>query len=187
MIGLSAFIYHDEYLKYQFGPSHPFKPIREKYALNILQELGVFDDKAKIYEPEPATEEETFHEPRKGIWQPSDKEFSFGDKVAEITPPGEEPEPPKKKKPPMEKEKELRKKKEKPEKLKEKDLAKKKMEKKKEKLKEEPPEKIKEGKKGKAKPLKIRCKCGGEIVVKTSKRPVKIQCPNCGKTGTLKK
>ena len=135
--------------------------------------------------PEPTAEEETFHEPRKGIWQPSDKEFSFGDKVEEIQPPGEEPEPPKKKKPPIEKE--IPKKKEKPERPKEKEMAKKKMEKKKEKLKEEPPGKIKEGKKGKFKPLKIKCKCGGEIVVKTSKRPVKIKCPNCGKTGTLKK
>lgn len=56
--GLSAFIYHDDYLKYQFGPSHPFKPIREKYALEILRELGVFDGKARIYEPEPATEDD---------------------------------------------------------------------------------------------------------------------------------
>lgn len=55
MTGLSAFIYHDEYLKYQFGPSHPFKPIREKYTLDILRKLEVFGEKAQIYEPEPAT------------------------------------------------------------------------------------------------------------------------------------
>ena len=39
----------------------------------------------------------------------------------------------------------------------------------------------------KDKPLKIRCKCGGVIRVKSSKRPIKIKCPDCGKTGTLKK
>ncbi len=58
MTGKSAFIYHDEYLKYQFGPDHPFKPVREQYALDILRQLEVFDDKAKIYEPERATEDD---------------------------------------------------------------------------------------------------------------------------------
>jgi len=58
MTSLSAFIYHDEYLKYQFGTTHPFKPIREKYTLDILRELGVFNEEAKIYEPEPATDDD---------------------------------------------------------------------------------------------------------------------------------
>jgi acetoin utilization protein AcuC len=58
MSGITAFVYTDEYLKYQFGPSHPFKPIREKYTLDLLKELEVFDDKAKIYEPRPAKEED---------------------------------------------------------------------------------------------------------------------------------
>jgi len=58
MTGKSAFIYHDEYLKYQFGSDHPFQPIREKYALDILRELEIFDDKAKIYEPERATKDD---------------------------------------------------------------------------------------------------------------------------------
>ncbi|MDQ1280094.1 MAG: Acetoin utilization protein AcuC [Thermoproteota archaeon] len=58
MVGVSAFIYHPDYLKYQFGPEHPFKPIREKYTLDFLKELGVFGEKMKYYEPEPATEED---------------------------------------------------------------------------------------------------------------------------------
>ena len=58
MSELTAYISHDEYLKYQFGPSHPFKPVREKYALALLRELGIFEGKARIYEPRPASEEE---------------------------------------------------------------------------------------------------------------------------------
>jgi len=29
--------------------------------------------------------------------------------------------------------------------------------------------------------------CGGAITVETKKRPLKIECPSCGKKGTLKK
>jgi predicted RNA-binding Zn-ribbon protein involved in translation (DUF1610 family) len=29
--------------------------------------------------------------------------------------------------------------------------------------------------------------CGGDITVTTKKRPLKIECPSCGKKGTLKK
>ena len=58
MTGITAFIYHPDYLRYQFGPSHPFKPIREKYTLDLLRELRVFDGKVKYYEPTPANEED---------------------------------------------------------------------------------------------------------------------------------
>ena len=53
---LSGFIYHDEYLKYQFGKSHPFKPIREKYTLDVLRELEVIDGKAQVFVDDAATE-----------------------------------------------------------------------------------------------------------------------------------
>lgn len=58
MSGFTAFVYRDEYLNYQFGPGHPFKPIREKYTLDLLQELGIFDDKAEFYTPRLATEKD---------------------------------------------------------------------------------------------------------------------------------
>ncbi len=58
MSELTGFIYHEEYLKYQFGFSHPFKPIREKYTLDILKELEVFNGKARVYQPAPATEDD---------------------------------------------------------------------------------------------------------------------------------
>jgi len=58
MTGTTAFIYHPDYLKYQFGPTHPFKPIREKYTLDTLRKLKVFDGKAVYYEPQPATDED---------------------------------------------------------------------------------------------------------------------------------
>ena len=56
MTEMSGFIYHEEYLKYQFGFSHPFKPIREKYTLDILKEIEVIDEKNRVYSPETATE-----------------------------------------------------------------------------------------------------------------------------------
>lgn len=35
-------------------------------------------------------------------------------------------------------------------------------------------------------PLKITCKCGGVIRIKSLKRPLKFNCPDCGKRGVLK-
>jgi len=60
MTGTTAFIYHPDYLKYQFGPRHPFQPIREKYTLDLLQELEVFDEAVKLHEPKPCKEEDLF-------------------------------------------------------------------------------------------------------------------------------
>jgi len=142
------------------------------------REIETTEGKEKIIEPpEPEAKEELYHEPRKGIWQPSDKEMKFGDEgEAEPGVPKKEKKLPKEK---LKEKKEIRKKiEEKPPKKKEKIIEK-------EKVKGEPPEKYKEEKL--VKPIKIRCKCGGEIKVKTSKRPIKIKCPSCGKTGTLKK
>ena len=36
------------------------------------------------------------------------------------------------------------------------------------------------------KPFKIKCKCGETIIIKSSKRPIKIECPSCGRKGTIK-
>ncbi len=57
MTGVTGFIYHDEYLKYQFGPFHPFKSIKYKLTRDLVNELGMFDGKAKCFTPEPASEE----------------------------------------------------------------------------------------------------------------------------------
>jgi len=54
MTGTSSFIYSEEYLKYQFGPTHPFKPIRCKMALDLLEDLGAFENRAKMITPNPA-------------------------------------------------------------------------------------------------------------------------------------
>jgi len=55
MTGESCFIYSEEYLKYQFGPTHAFQPVRGKMTLDILTKEGIFRDKARVVEPEPAT------------------------------------------------------------------------------------------------------------------------------------
>ncbi len=55
--------------------------------------------------------------------------------------------------------------------------------------KEEEPkkEKKKAPTKGEAgKTIKIKCKCGGDIKIKSSSKPVKIKCPDCGRTGVFK-
>ncbi|MEM2914724.1 MAG: acetoin utilization protein AcuC, partial [Candidatus Bathyarchaeia archaeon] len=58
MSGITAFIFHNDYLKYDFGVGHPLKIVREKYTLDLLQELEIFNGKAKLYVAEPATEDE---------------------------------------------------------------------------------------------------------------------------------
>ena len=60
MADMSGFIYHEEYLKYQFGFSHPFNPIREKYTLDTLKEIEVIGEKSRVYSPEPATETDLY-------------------------------------------------------------------------------------------------------------------------------
>ncbi len=55
MTAVTAFLYTDAYLAYQFGAGHPFQPIREKYTLDLLHELHVFDGQARHLEPPPAT------------------------------------------------------------------------------------------------------------------------------------
>jgi len=60
MTAVTAFLYTDSYLKYQFGPSHPFQPIREKNSLDLLHELHVFNGKAQHLEPPPALLKQNF-------------------------------------------------------------------------------------------------------------------------------
>ncbi len=128
----------------------------------------------KVIKMPESDKKEVFHEPKAGIWQPSGKVLKFGEEQAVEKPkpePEQEPEKPKKKKD--------------KDRMKEKKKAPKEEEA--EKPKKEKPKEDKEKKSKGFKPKKIKCKCGGEIIVKTSKRPVKIKCPKCGRTGTLKK
>ena len=60
MTGATGFVYSDDYLKYNFGPSHPFQPIREKNTFALLNELGVFGEKVRHYEPKPASETDLY-------------------------------------------------------------------------------------------------------------------------------
>lgn len=46
-----GFLYNDRYLDYQFGPDHPFQPIREKMTLDLLESLKVFEDAAEVISP----------------------------------------------------------------------------------------------------------------------------------------
>jgi len=57
LTGLTGFIYHDEYLKYNFGPSHPFKSVKYKLTYDLVNRLGMFDGKARLFKPESASAE----------------------------------------------------------------------------------------------------------------------------------
>ncbi len=54
----TAFIYHEDYLDYNFGPSHPLKPERYKATFDLLQKMGIFDNKAEHYKPDHASQED---------------------------------------------------------------------------------------------------------------------------------
>ncbi len=58
MTGKSAFIYSKEYLKYQFGPRHPFTPARYGQVLDRLKRMNVFNHKAVLVNPNTATREQ---------------------------------------------------------------------------------------------------------------------------------
>ncbi|MGQ9514616.1 MAG: acetoin utilization protein AcuC [Thermoproteota archaeon] len=58
MTGISVFIYSDDYLKYQFGPTHPMQPIRQKYTFDLLKKIGVFGNNVRHCKPKPAREDE---------------------------------------------------------------------------------------------------------------------------------
>ncbi len=57
MGGSTVFLYHDDFMKYQFGAKHPFQPVRERMTLDTLRSLGVFDDDNRVIVPEPVDAE----------------------------------------------------------------------------------------------------------------------------------
>ncbi len=55
----AVLIFSEDYLKYDFGPQHPLRPVRLELTYELLKAYGVFDDpKAAIEPPRMATEEE---------------------------------------------------------------------------------------------------------------------------------
>ena len=59
-----AYVYSDDFLKYDFGPGHPLTPIRLKLTYELSRAKGLFEDqRVKIISPRIATEEEVrlFH------------------------------------------------------------------------------------------------------------------------------
>jgi acetoin utilization protein AcuC len=58
MTGAVAFLYHDDFMLYQFGPRHPFQPIREKLTMDTLSSLGALEGcDGKVVVPEPVGRE----------------------------------------------------------------------------------------------------------------------------------
>ncbi len=59
----SALIYSDKFLKYNYGPTHPFKMIRLKLTRNLINDYRLFGDDSVQLEPTPAEIDEvmTFH------------------------------------------------------------------------------------------------------------------------------
>ncbi len=52
MSGPTAFLYHPEFLRYQFGPGHPFQPVRARHTLDTVDSMRAFDGtRALIVEP----------------------------------------------------------------------------------------------------------------------------------------
>lgn len=58
MCGTTAFFYNDDLLRYQFGPEHPYQPIRFQLIRDTLREMDVFDGRLEYLEPPSATEED---------------------------------------------------------------------------------------------------------------------------------
>ena len=58
MTGKTAFLYHDDYLSYNFGPGHPLRPERYRDTFELLRRLGVFNESVKHYAPGRASEED---------------------------------------------------------------------------------------------------------------------------------
>jgi acetoin utilization protein AcuC len=54
----TALLYHEDYIRYDFGAGHPLRPKRYKDTVDLLDSLGVFNEDVKQYTPSHATVEE---------------------------------------------------------------------------------------------------------------------------------
>ena len=52
---LTAFLYNDDFMKYYFGPSHPFQPGRVKKTKELLEQSGVLQGAAFLQRTKDAT------------------------------------------------------------------------------------------------------------------------------------
>lgn len=59
LLSKAVLIFSDDYLKYDFGPRHPLRPVRLQLTYELLKAYGVFKDpKTEVKPPRMATEEE---------------------------------------------------------------------------------------------------------------------------------
>jgi acetoin utilization protein AcuC len=57
--GNTGLVYSEDFMKYDFGPTHPLRPIRLKLTLDLLKEMGVLDDSSvSIHLPRQASDDE---------------------------------------------------------------------------------------------------------------------------------
>jgi acetoin utilization protein AcuC len=54
----TAFLYHEDYLGYDFGPNHPLRPSRYKDTFELLRKLGIFNEQVKHYKPNYASQDD---------------------------------------------------------------------------------------------------------------------------------
>ena len=67
MTGSAAVMWDDALTRYDFGPGHPFDPVRIRLTMALAGELGVLSSPAvSVISPDPATDSEieTVHDPR---------------------------------------------------------------------------------------------------------------------------
>ena len=54
MSGSTGYVYHPDFMLYQFGPEHPFQPGRARWTLDRLTSLGIMDGpRVKVVDPSP--------------------------------------------------------------------------------------------------------------------------------------
>lgn len=59
MGGNTALVYSDDFMKYDFGPTHPLRPIRLKLTFELLKETGLLSNSlVSVHRPRQATEDE---------------------------------------------------------------------------------------------------------------------------------
>src|SRR5512135_443108 len=55
----TAFIYSEDFAKYDYGPGHPLKPFRLKLTYELIKEYGLLSpSNVRVVEAEPALEED---------------------------------------------------------------------------------------------------------------------------------